>query len=80
MKIKPLENNKLQSYNDARFNENTQGLCNSIKNGNKNTEKSDYSALVLVSIMYEKGYLKHELVKESFNDAASFVEEYERNQ
>ncbi len=76
MKIKPIDNNK-ETYNNTRFNENTMGIINSIKEGTNNNAKSDYSAIVLVSIMHELGYLKHALIKESFVESASFIENME---
>ena len=77
MKIKPIEEDKKETYNNTRFNENTIGIVNCIKEGLSNNAKSDYSAIVLVSIMHELGYLKHALVKQSFEDAAAYVERIE---
>ena len=77
MKIKPIEEEKKETYINTRFNENTIGIVGSIKEGISNNAKSDYSAIVLVSIMHELGYLKHALVKQSFEEAASYVERIE---
>ena len=77
MKIKPIETNTKEIYNNTRFNENTVGIINGIKAGNTNITKSDYSAIVLISIMHELGYLKHALIKESFEDASSFIKRIE---
>lgn len=79
MKIKPIEKveNKKETYNNTRYNDNALGIINSIKEGNTNNAKTDYSAIVLISIMHELGYLKHALIKESFKEAALYVEKVE---
>ncbi len=77
MKIKPIEKVNKETYNKTRYNENTIGIINGVKEGNINNAKSDYSAVVLTCIMHELGYLKHALIKESFEDAASYIERIE---
>ena len=74
MKIKPIEG---QTYKNVRYNKNTIGIIDSIKPGEYNSEKIDYSTMTLVSIMYELGILKHELIKESFDEASAYIKEYE---
>ena len=77
MKIKPIENNSKETYNATRYNENSIGLVNSITAGNVNNAKSDYSAIVLTSIMHELGFLKHALIKESFDQAKAYIDSIE---
>ena len=77
MKIKPIENSNKETYNNTRFNENTIGIINSIKTGKTNNAKTDYSAVVLISIMHELGFLKHALIKESFENISSDIERLE---
>ena len=75
MKIKPIDNK--ETYDNTRFNENTIGIINGIKEGTNNNAKSDYSAIVLISIMSELGFLKHALIKESFASSLEYVEKME---
>lgn len=77
MKIKPIESENRETYNSTRYNENAIGIINGIKEGNTNNAKSDYSAVVLTCIMHELGFLKHALIKQSFDEAASYIERIE---
>jgi len=76
MKGKPIDENN-ESLKKTRYNDNTIGFASIEKNGKSNIEKYNYSSLVLMSIMNELGNLKNELIKDSFDEAKSFVEEYE---
>ena len=77
MKIKPIESESKETYNNTRYNENAIGIINGIKVGNTNNAKSDYSAVVLTCIMHELGYLKHALIKESFEEVKDYIERIE---
>ena len=77
MKIKPLKVYAEESINDIRYNENTVGICASVRAGKTSVDKKDYSALVLMSIMHKKNILKNELMKESFDEANKIIKSYE---
>lgn len=77
MKIKPMENNKKMTYNNTRFNESTIGIVNSITSSNSNISKIDYASIALITIMHELGFLKHALIKESFEEAKKYIEREE---
>ena len=55
MKIKPVINDK-SIYNLVRYNENILTHHNGIKHGLCNSEKKDYSVMVLLSLIYLSDY------------------------
>ena len=79
MKIKPLKKDYSELYNEARYNDNTIGISATISSSGENATKRDYSALSLMELVCEKGILKHEIIKESFEQAKKIVDSYEGN-
>ena len=77
MKIKPMKKEYSEYYKEMRYNDNTIGISANVKGSTENTIKKDYSAVSLMVVVCEKGILKHEIIKESFETAKQIVESYE---
>ena len=77
MKIKPITD--IEKVSDqVRNNPNTKGTHLFIDNGEPNEEKQDYANVVLISLMYERGFLK-DTIDETITAASEFTEGYESN-
>lgn len=77
MKIKPvLDVEKISE--EARYNPNTRGTHLFMGSGEISESKKDYSNLVLVSLMYERGFLK-ESIEETASFASEMVSSYEND-
>ena len=75
MKIKPVID--MESVSEiARNNPNTRGTHLFIDNGQITEEKKDYANLALVSLMYNRGFLK-DAIEETESAASEFVDHYE---
>jgi len=77
MKIKPIIDIKKISEL-TRHNPNTKGTHLLISEGKITEEKKDYSNIVLVSLMYERGFLKN-TIKETVDCANEYVDSYEND-
>ena len=77
MKIRPNINER-NTCNMVRYNPNTKGTSLLILDGVEKEEKKDYSNIVLLSLMHERGFLKRTF-EETVNAAESYTEEYKRN-
>jgi hypothetical protein len=77
MKIRPnINEEKIDEL--VRYNPNTKGTHIMIFDGESKQIKRDYSDLVLLSLMYKKGFLKP-TIEETIRDSNDFVESYEDN-
>ena len=75
MKIKSTIDTKKISF-EARYNPNTRGTHLFIEDGKPNEEKKDYANIALVSLMYERGFLKGSF-EETEASAREVVESHE---
>ncbi len=75
MKIKPIINEK-DICNTARYNQNTKGTHLFITDGEISEKKQDYSNIVILSLMYKRGFLNSS-IDQMESDATTLVDSYE---
>ncbi len=77
MKIKPIVDAENISEL-TRYNPNTRGTHLFVSEGAIRDEKTDYANVVLVSLMYSRGFLK-DSIGETIDAASEYVSDYEKD-
>lgn len=77
MKIKTIINEE-DVYEIARYNPKTVGRHILIAEGEDNSKKRDYSNIVLLTLLYKRGYYNKDY-NQMISDVNMFVSEYEKD-
>ena len=78
MKIKTIINEE-DIYEIARYNPKTIGTHILIAEGEENSKKRDYSNIVLLTLLYKRGFFKKDY-DQMISDSNAFVSEYEKDE